>query len=491
MKKNMFKTGRARWLIVGVLILAIAGGGYYYYSTTTRSRRTTTAVVAPVQTATAFRGNIVLQASGTGTLTPANQVSFGFGTSGQITELDVKIGDQVQAGQVLGKLDDAAATAAYEQAKRNLADLSTPAAIAQAQQTVAQAEVDITNAHTALQRLISPDVMYWEDKVATAQDTLKSAQADAGSSPTTEQQAKIDQATTALSRAQDQLQAAKIAYINVYAPATFSYQVTHQVVVDLRTTDVTTTEVIPPSDAEVAAARATYQLAIENQKQAQAYLDLLNGKALAQDVPGSSLTSLVTAQTALQTAQNTLNATQLISPIAGTVTDVTANLGDNVSASAIVTVADISQPYTIDSYFDSEDWLNVQAGYDANIAFDVLPGQTFKGKVTVVYPTLDTSSNSPLVHVTVKLTEAVDSSLPVGATASVDVISGQANNAVLIPVEALHKASLGHYGVFVRTNGKLRLKMIDVGLQDPSYAEVKSGLQIGDVVTTGISAVQQ
>jgi HlyD family secretion protein len=491
MKKNMLKSGKARWWIAGVLILAIAGGGYYYYYSTTHSRRTNTVTVAPVQTATAFRGNIVLQASGAGTLIPANQISFGFGTSGQITELDVKIGDHVEAGQVLGKIDDAAAQAAYDQAKRNLADLSTPAAVAAAEQAVAQAEVDITNAHTALQRLISPDVMYWEDQVASAEDALKTAQADGGASPTAEQQAKIDQANKDLTRAQNNLQAAKIAYIKDYVPATFSYQVTHQETINLRVTDVTTTEVIPPSDAEIAAARATYQLAIENQKQAQAYLDLLNGKALPQDVPGSSLTSLVAAQTALQTAQDNLNATQLISPITGTVTDLTANVGDNVSNSSIITVADISQPYTVDAYFDTEDWLNVQVGYEANITFDVLPDDSFTGKVTVVYPTLDTSSNSPLVHVTIKLTEATTSDLPVGATASVDVISGQANDAVLIPVEALHQASPGHYGVFVKTNGKLTLRMIEVGLQDPSYAEVKSGLQVGDVVTTGISAVQQ
>ncbi len=265
----------------------------------------------------------------------------------------------------------------------------------------------------------------------------------------------------------------------------------NQVVVNDKVTTVTTNETVPPSDAEIAAARATYQLAIESQKEAQAYLDLLNGKALPQDVPGSSLTSLVAAQTALQTAQDNLSATQLISPITGTVTDLTANVGDNVGATAIITVADISQPYTIDSYFDSEDWLNVQVGYPANITFDALPDQSFTGKVTVVYPTLDTSSNSPLVHVTVKLTEVVSSDLPVGATAAVDVISGQANDAVLIPVEALHQASPGKYGVFVRTNGQLRLRMIDVGLQDPSYAEVTSGLQVGDVVTTGITAVQQ
>jgi len=43
---------------------------------------------------------------------------------------------------------------------------------------------------------------------------------------------------------------------------------------------------------------------------------MLNGEALPENVPGSSLTSLVEAQTALQTAEENLKATQLISPSA-------------------------------------------------------------------------------------------------------------------------------------------------------------------------------
>jgi multidrug efflux pump subunit AcrA (membrane-fusion protein) len=89
------------------------------------------------------------------------------------------------------------------------------------------------------------------------------------------------------------------------------------------------------------------------------------------------------------------------------------------------------------------------------------------------------------------LNDLVDTTLPVGATASVDAISGKANNAILIPVEALHQASPGQYWVFVQMNGKLTLKKIDIGLQDTSYVEVTSGLQVGDFVSTGISAVRQ
>src|SRR5512138_3534960 len=129
MKKRFNLSGKLRWLLAGLIVLMIAGGGAFYY---TNSTKASTPTETPLQTATAFRGNIVLYASGTGTLAPAKTASVGFGTSGQITELDVKIGDKVEAGQVIGKMDDTEVKAAYDQAKRTLDDLTTPGAIASA-----------------------------------------------------------------------------------------------------------------------------------------------------------------------------------------------------------------------------------------------------------------------------------------------------------------------------------------------------------------------
>ncbi len=476
--KKIF-SGKMRWLFVGIIILAIAGTGTVYYTGSTQAA--STATETPLQTATAYRGNIVLYASGTGSLAPANEASFGFGTSGQITELSVKIGDHVEAGQVVGRMDDTEVKAAYEQAKRNLDDLTTPAAIASAKQAVAEAEVSIYNAKQSLEYLISSDVFYWEGQVSSAEEALKAAQTDGGANPTAEQKKKIDDATAALSRAQNNLQAAQLKYVNEYVPATFTYTVTDE------ETGKTHEEVVAPSDAEIAAARATYELAIETQKEKQAYLDMLNGNALPENVPGSSLTSLVEAQTALQTAEENLKATQLISPIRGTVTALTAHVGDTVSTLSVITVADLNQPYTIDAYFDAEDWSKIQVGYEADVVFDVLPDDTFTGKVTLVYPELDTtSSNSALVHAIVKLDSAIKTDLPSGTSASVDVIGGKAENAVLVPVEALHEIADGKYTIFVMENGTPKLRLVEVGLQDITHAEIKSGLEAGEVVTTGI-----
>jgi len=491
MKKRIIISGKIRWLLVGIVTLgvAIAGGGAFYYTSSTQT--STATEETPVQTAAAVRGSLVLYANGTGTLAPADEASFGFGTDGQITELNVKIGDHVEAGQVIGQIDNAEVLTEYKQAKRNLDDLTTPASVAEAKQSSAEAEVDIYNAKQDLEYLISSDVYYWEVQIEKAEETLKAAQAEAGSSPTSEQKKKIEEATAALAQAQNHLEAAQLTYINEYVPDTFTYTITDTEDIDGDKNIEETQEVsVAPSEAEIAAARATYELAIETQKEAQAYLDMLNGEALPENVPGSSLTSLVEAQTALQTAEENLNATQLISPISGMVTDLTASIGDYVSTSSIITVADLNQPYTIDAYFDAEDWSNVQIGYETEIVFDILPDDVFTGKVTLVYPVLDTSSNSSLVHAIVKLNDSIDVNLPSGTSAAVDVIAGKAEDAVLLPVEALHEIGDGKYTLFVLENGTPKLRTVEVGLQDITYAEIRSGLQAGEIVTTGIVETQ-
>jgi macrolide-specific efflux system membrane fusion protein len=268
MKKNF--SGKLRWLTFGIVILAIAGGAAFYYVRSTKAS-TATAEETPVQTATAFQGDIVLYANGTGSLAPADEVSFGFGTGGQITELNVKIGDAVETGQVIGQMDNADVLAAYKQAKRTLNDLTTPASIAKAEQDVAEAEVGIYNAKQELEYLISSDVYYWENQVAAAEDVLNAAQAEGAASSSVEQKQKIDAATASLSRAQTNLQAAQLKYINEYVPATFTYTVTDTEDTDSDgNTEETYEEAAAPSEAEIAAARATYQLAIETQKEAQA-----------------------------------------------------------------------------------------------------------------------------------------------------------------------------------------------------------------------------
>ena len=149
----------------------------------------------------------------------------------------------------------------------------------------------------------------------------------------------------------------------------------------------------------------------------------------------------------------------------------------------------MSQPY-LEVYLDASDWANINVGHNVEITFDILPDTTFTGKVTQVDPGLYTESNSSVVRAIVKLDSVDNFNLPLGTSAAVDVIGGEARNAVLVPVEALHKTSTSQYTVFVVENGTPTLRVVEVGLQDTLYAEITSGLQAGEIVTTGVTVTK-
>ncbi len=123
------------------------------------------------------------------------------------------------------------------------------------------------------------------------------------------------------------------------------------------------------------------------------------------------------------------------------------------------------------------------------MVFDSLPDNTFSGHVTAVSPSLATVSNVDTIIAQVQLDAdsfSKPQSLPVGSNASVDVIGGRTENAVLVPVEALREIGPGEYAVFVMQDGEPKLRVVTIGLIDFTTAEITSGLEAGEVVTTGV-----
>ncbi len=472
---------RTVWIVLIVLVLAI-GGGVAYYELSYLPAHTTTSQ-AVLQTTVVRRGDISLNASGTGTLEPANQVSLGFGTSGTLIKLNVKVGDKVQAGQLLAELDNTTQQTAYLQAQRNLAQLTSVSAIATAEEAVATATSGITNAKNYLMYLISPDIFYWEQRVADDQTALDQAKAAAGSSPTSDQQKQIDDLAAKLAGDQKSLAGRMLWYTQSYVPNNFT------VVSRNAVTHTVTKAVQAPTDADIAAARAAYKVAQATLQEDQWYLDALNGKDVPGNATGANLNTFEQAKLDLQTADANLKATQLYAPFDGTVMSVSAQLGDTVGSSVVMVVADLNKLY-LQTYVDETDYDKFKVGNAATIVFDALPTQTFNGKVVEVDPALNTSSGSSVVSGLVGL-EPTSTDLLMGMGASVTVIAGQATNATLVSVNALHEYAPGKYAVFVMRNGKLEVQNVEIGLQDLVNAEVLSGLQPGDVVSTGITETKQ
>jgi multidrug efflux pump subunit AcrA (membrane-fusion protein) len=145
----------------------------------------------------------------------------------------------------------------------------------------------------------------------------------------------------------------------------------------------------------------------------------------------------------------------------------------------------------IDAALDETDWDKAKAGFSATVTFDLLPDNNYAGTIVQVYPKLDDSSGTSMVHILVQLDQPTDTDLPAGATASVDVTGGEALDVVLVPISALKETETGNYVVYLMKNGNPVEQEVEIGLQDILYAEVKSGLQKGDMVLTDATAVEQ
>ncbi len=470
---------RTKWIIGVVVLLLISAGGYAYYSLVYIPAQTAATDTAALQTAVVRQGNLIIYASGNGTLVATNQASFSFGTSGQVIKVNAKVGDLVKAGDVLAELDNSAQQIQYMQAKRALADMTSPYAIATANQNIAAALTSVDTARGKLAYLLSPAVVYWEEQVAKAEQDLADAEATAKISPSADADAKVSHAKDVLAVVKDKLKGNMDYYQNYYVPDNF--------IVRDRTTN--TKYISAPTAAEIANARAALDQARAAVIEAQNYLAAIKGEPVPENATGSSLTTFENAQLALKSAEENLANTSLIAPISGTLMAFDVTVGNNVSATTVVTIADLNQP-SVQVYLDPSDWNNAKVGKDAEITFDALPDAKFTGKVTEVDPGLYASGNTSVIRAFVKLDiPASGFDLPLGSAASVDVIGGRADNALLVPIEALHPAG-DQFTVFVMENGKPVLHVVEVGIQDQVSAEIKSGLQAGDVVSTGITATK-
>jgi multidrug efflux pump subunit AcrA (membrane-fusion protein) len=467
------------WIALGIIVLAV--GGLSYYELVYLPSRT--AAEPALQTATVSQGTLVISATGSGTLIARKSVDLAFTTGGTVTEVNVKVSDEVKVGDLLAKIDDADARIQYAEAKRSLADLTSDAAIASAQSAVATAQGDVVDAVQHLEYDISPSVMHWENEVTSAQQALKDAQAQAAASPTDKDaQAALEKAQAALENAKTNLTGARDDY-DRYVKANFTYMVMDS------QTHKKKKYVAEPTAADILSARASVAEAQAALKEANWLYAALTGGDVPENATGTDLAALEQAKLNLETAQTELNGTQLTATIAGTVMSVDISVGDSVKSDAtVISISDLSGPY-LQVYLDESDWSNIKTDAEADVTFDILPDQTFKGTVTQVDPGLYTENGSSVVRAYVEISgdEASGLSLPLGTTATVDVIGAKAENAVLVPVDALHETSTGKYAVFVMENGIPTLRTVEIGIQDTLYAEVKSGLEAGDIVTTGVT----
>jgi len=139
-------------------------------------------------------------------------------------------------------------------------------------------------------------------------------------------------------------------------------------------------------------------------------------------------------------------------------------------------------------WVEESDMSGVAVGNRVEIVFEALPDDTFTGEVIRVDPALVTVDRTLAVQAWASVDLASHpANLLGGMNAEIEVISAESTDTLLVPVQALRELGEGQYAVFVmQPDGEMELRPVEVGLQDFVNAEIVSGLEMGEIVSTGV-----
>jgi HlyD family secretion protein len=518
---------KRRHAIILLLAVLVMAAGSYYYITSRQADAAGDGGAETLQTATVRRGTISISATGAATVIPAQEVGLGFGGSGTLSELHVQVGDRVSEGDLLAQIDDTAARKALATAELQLAQArmqteadATQTGVSYDDISIAQAEMALADAQAALDELGN-----WQvdaDRVAVAEAQLGAAEA-VYAAAVAQQSSSYYGAETAritLEQARRDLGDAQAAYDQAFEPARDWELDDPRLGSKLEAERAAAARNLQRAQDNLAIAEANYNKALASSASgtpASAQSSILSAEqalAAAQNGPAAEeiaaaekaverarlvlqqallnreahLISLAQAELAVADAQAALAKTALRAPFDGTVTAVRAAVGESVSGPVII-LADLSRPL-LEVFIDETDLDKVGHGYDVDVYFDALPDEPFSGQVVRVDPQLQRESGVSALRALVEVDYGKPQPLPLGLNATVDVIGGRAENALLVPVEAVREISRGQYALFVMIDGEPQLRMVEVGLMDFTFAEITAGVQEGDVVTTGIVQTQ-
>lgn len=518
-----------------VFLVVIAAGSYIYYTAVDTKGETSQAQETEVQEAAARIGDLTVSVSGSGELVPASTVDLSFQVSGDLVELNVSVGDQVQTGDVLARLQVvqspaelaagiASAELAVIKAQQDLENLHSNAEL-----NTAQALVALEEARLALNDLVDHelDLSNAQQAVLLAQEAVQEAEMNLSLLNASPSQSDLDISNASLLFKEKELgeiqdQIAQVENKIKSAPSKMIRDNLIQQLLNLRvrlynqqievenarykidTMDdppemvdlrVSETQLVTaqaqlaeaqvelehvqtgPSDGDLAVAEA--QLA-----EAQSEWERLKDGPDPEEIALAEA-ELVKAGIKLEMVENEQLVMELVAPADGIVEAIYAAEGDRVGQGTILTLVDLSQP-RVQINLDEIDLEYIQTGYQAEVVFDVIPETTFNGQVVEIDPSLQRVGNTQAVQGLVQLDVLTDMvySLPLGLNATVDIIAGQAINAVLVPVEALHQGDGGYFVYVIDEDGYER-REVEVGLMDLTSAEITDGLQPGERVVIG------
>ncbi len=491
-----------KWALALILVGALVLAG----TRLLRGQSSESQASSYTQLYTVARGNLTASVSPTGQVSPTERVVLTADVNKlPLTELSVKTGQQVKKGDVLARIEIDSLEREVQEAEADL--LSAAEALEKAKSPYSEldqqkAELDVAQAEAAFEeaKLSTVDEAVAEatSTLQQAKDKLKALQNDTSTQEQLDrlqylanvaevEHGKILEGPVTTEEGRDKL---LLAYNKMMDAKDNLETAQARAALDLLNAQNVVNEAEAALARVQAGANALGVLQIRN-RVAQAEYNLAKAQdTLATILAGPNAKTVALAQARYEAAQATLDKTRetlasatIVAPFDGTVVAVGVDVGDLVSAGTnIITLADLSAMEVLASV-DETDISQVKVGQTAQITFDALTGQTFKGKVLEV-PLQGTLSQSVVTYpVRLSLEGAENVSLRSGMTANVTIVTGQKQNVLLVPLLAIQQGDTGDV-VLVQdpATGTATTAPVQVGLNDGTYVEIVRGLNEGDVV---------
>ncbi len=216
----------------------------------------------------------------------------------------------------------------------------------------------------------------------------------------------------------------------------------------------------------------------------------LSSDALDQQIEDARL-SIQSARLRQSSARDSLDGYRITSPISGTVIQKNFKAGDKVdgvTSGTLAVVYDLSY-LKMDMNVNELDIGKVKVEQTVELTAAALPGQTFTGRVDKVSIAGVTKDNFTTYPVTIVVEDYGD--LRPGMNVSATIIGETAGNVLCVPVEAVSRGNtvtvpgegaLTEDGAAVLDATKLEERTVSIGRSDSQYIEILDGLEDGDAV---------
>lgn len=191
-------------------------------------------------------------------------------------------------------------------------------------------------------------------------------------------------------------------------------------------------------------------------------------------------------ETAKTSYENLDENTVLVSPTNGVVTARNYDNGD-LATGAILTVMQI-QPVKVQVNVSESDFTKVKLGMPVDVNVEVYGDEVFKGKVSLIHPTIDASTRTFVTEINIP---NADNRIRPGMFARVNIDFGSVNR-VVVPDQAVVKRSgSGDRFVYVYKDGKVSFNQVQLGRHMDTSYELISGVENGaEVVIAGQSRLK-